>query len=192
MVQLVHKEGEVECSTWTWWSPLLEVLDDKDASDLVWGCWARFHEWWDPLGDCDSPLAVSDLETGLVMECWTFWTMKSIKGGAGIGREGGEWWGEISRPYDAWKYDPRLEELGDLRTWKIVKGFWWALKFKRLDWTISLLPWWWCSPLSIALWQIGQGISKWTPGETGWVSTIGWGEEFLGWCKVSGLEPEVG
>ena len=85
VVELVSEEGKVECSTWTQLSLLLETLDDEDALDLVWGCWARFHEWWDPLDDCDNPLAVSGLETGLAMECWTFWMMESMKGGAGIG-----------------------------------------------------------------------------------------------------------
>ena len=158
------------------------MLNDEDALILVQGCWARFHELWDPLVNCDNPLIVSDLGIGVAMECWTFWTMESMKGGVEIDREGGEWWEEVSRPYGAWKYDLRLEELGDLRTWKIVKRFQWALKFEELDQTMSLSLWWWHSPLSIASWQIGQGISKETLGETRWMSTIGWGKEFLGWC----------
>ena len=161
VTELVPEEGEVEYFTWTWLSPLLEVLDNKDVLDLVWWCWARFHKWWDPLDNCNNPLAVSGLGIGLVMECWAFWMIKSMKGGAGIDREGGKWWGEVTRPSGAWKYDPRFEELKDLRTWKIVKGFWWALKFEELDQTMSLLLWWWwCSSLSIAPWEIGQGISK--------------------------------
>ena len=44
----------------------------------------------DPLDDCNNPLAVSGLGISLVMEYWTFQTIKSMTGGAGIGREGGE------------------------------------------------------------------------------------------------------
>ena len=116
MVELVPEEGEVECSTWTQLYLLLEALDNKNTLDLIWGCCARFHEWWDPL-------VVLGLGTGLAMECWIFWIMELIKGGIGIDREGGEQWGEVSRSYDAWKYDPCYESIHFILSYAFFLNF---------------------------------------------------------------------